>query len=142
MSSHRRCSGYPISSRRHPLVVDKNRVENWIDRYCKAKNFSLSDEQADADEAGAEGEEPPEYYRDQMDLADRWQATVAGTDEYYTLGTELVGNTVKQMLQIGTVGEVPVIYTRSNRLHNFPNENMIFIDHLRGAHSDQWYLSE
>ncbi len=91
---------------------------------------------------GAEGEEPPEYYREQMELADRWQATQAGSDEYYELGTELVGRTVEQMLQIGTVGEVPVIYTRSNRLQNFPSQEMIFIDHLRGAHSDQWYLSE
>jgi peptide/nickel transport system substrate-binding protein len=49
---------------------------------------------------------------------------------------------VEQMVHIGTVGEVPVIYTRSNRVQNFPSEEMIFIDHLRGAHSDQWYLSE
>ena len=91
---------------------------------------------------GAEGEEPPEYYLEQMELADKWQSTVAGTDEYFELGTQLVGRTVEQMLQIGTVGETPMIYIRSNRVHNFPTEEMIFIDHLRGAHSDQWYLSE
>ena len=28
--------------------VDQNRVNNWINRYCKAKNISLSDEQATA----------------------------------------------------------------------------------------------
>ena len=28
--------------------VDQDRVNNWINRYCKAKNISLSDEQADA----------------------------------------------------------------------------------------------
>ena len=37
-----------ISNTKNPLIVDKDRVENWINRYCKEKNFSLSDEQADA----------------------------------------------------------------------------------------------
>ena len=37
-----------ISSRKNPPLIDKQRVGNWINRYCKAKNFSLSDEQADA----------------------------------------------------------------------------------------------
>lgn len=36
-----------ISDRKNPPLVDKQHVENWINRYCKAKNFSLSDEQAD-----------------------------------------------------------------------------------------------
>jgi peptide/nickel transport system substrate-binding protein len=91
---------------------------------------------------GEEGEEPPEYYREQMELADRWQSTVLGSDEYYELGTELVARTVEQMLHIGPVGEVPVIYTRSNRLQNFPSMEMVFIDHLRGAHADQWYVDD
>jgi peptide/nickel transport system substrate-binding protein len=91
---------------------------------------------------GEEGEEPPEYYREQMELADRWQSTVIGSDEYYELGTRLVARTVEQMLHIGAVGEVPVIYIRSNRLQNFPTQEMVFIDHLRGAHADQWYVNE
>lgn len=37
-----------ISNTRNPPIVDKERLENWINRYCEAKNFSLSDEQADA----------------------------------------------------------------------------------------------
>ena len=37
-----------ISSRKNPPLIDKQRVGTWIDRYCKAKNFFLSDEQADA----------------------------------------------------------------------------------------------
>jgi exodeoxyribonuclease V alpha subunit len=35
------------NTKKHP-IVDKKRVDNWINRYCKEKNFSLSDEQADA----------------------------------------------------------------------------------------------
>jgi peptide/nickel transport system substrate-binding protein len=89
---------------------------------------------------GTEGEEPPEEYRLQQELVSQWQATQLGSDEYYELGREVVGNTVRQMLHIGTVGEVPVIYTKSNRIRNFPDENMYYIDHLRGAHSEQWYL--
>jgi len=37
-----------ISNLKNPQIVDKKRVENWINRYCKAKNFFLSDEQTDA----------------------------------------------------------------------------------------------
>ena len=48
---------------------------------------------------------------------------------------------MKQMMHIGTVGEVPYVYTRSNRLKNFPNEKMLFIDHFTSAQSAQWYLA-
>jgi len=91
---------------------------------------------------GAEGEEPPAEFKAQQDLVTRWQATTLGSDEYYALGKEVVGNTVKQMLHIGTVGEVPYVYTRSNKLKNFPGDKMLFIDHLRGGHSEQWYLAD
>ncbi len=37
-----------ISDIGNPPKIDKERVENWISRYCEAKNISLSDEQADA----------------------------------------------------------------------------------------------
>ncbi len=91
---------------------------------------------------GAEGEEPPEYYRDQLALADAFQGTELGSDEYYELGGQLLTRTLEQMLNIGTAGEVPYIYVRSNRIQNFPSEATIYIDHLRGAHSDQWFVTE
>ena len=37
-----------ISNTKNPIILDKKRVENWIARYCKVKQFSLSEEQADA----------------------------------------------------------------------------------------------
>ena len=37
-----------ISNTKNPPNIDKERVENWINRYCNSKDFSLSDEQADA----------------------------------------------------------------------------------------------
>lgn len=91
---------------------------------------------------GAEGTEPPAEFRAQQELVARWQATVLGSDEYYELGREVVANTVRKMLHIGTVGEVPNIYARSNRLQNFPGEGKMIIDHMRGAHADQWWLSD
>jgi peptide/nickel transport system substrate-binding protein len=91
---------------------------------------------------GAQGEEPPAEFRAQQELVDRWQSSPLGSAEYYELGKEVVGNTVKQMLHIGTVGEVPYIYTRSNRIKNFPGEGTLFIDHSRSFHSEQWYLAD
>jgi len=37
-----------IFNTKKPLNIDQERVETWIDRYCAARSFSLSDEQADA----------------------------------------------------------------------------------------------
>jgi len=37
-----------ISNTRNQPMIDKQRVETWIKRYSKSKNFFLSDEQADA----------------------------------------------------------------------------------------------
>lgn len=92
---------------------------------------------------GAEGEEPSDpYYTEQMELADQFQLTEVGSEQYFELGQQLVNRTVEQMVHIGTVGEVPYIYVRSNRIQNFPTEQTVYIDHLRGAHSDQWYVTE
>ena len=77
-----------------------------------------------------------------MELADKFQLTAIGSPEYLELGKQLVTSTEKQMVQISTVGEVPYIYIRSNRLQNFPSESTVYIDHLRGGHSETWYLSE
>ncbi len=91
---------------------------------------------------GAQGEEPPDYYKEQMQLVDQFQQSSLGSDEYNTLGKEIVTRTVQQMLEIGTVGEVPYIYVRSNRIQNFPSDQMVFIEHLRSGHSDQWYVTQ
>jgi len=37
-----------IAGMKNPLPVDKKRVESWIERYCRSKGISLSDEQAAA----------------------------------------------------------------------------------------------
>lgn len=91
---------------------------------------------------GAEGTEPPAEFRAQQELVARWQSTPLESEEYYELGRQVVANTVRKMLHIGTVGEVPFIYARSNRLMNFPGEGKLYIDHFRGAASDQWYLAD
>lgn len=90
---------------------------------------------------GQRGSEPPAEVKAQFELVDRFQATRLGSPEYYTLGKEVVAKTVKSMFHIGTVGEVPYVYIRSNKLRNFPTDKMLFIDHFSGAHSAQWYLA-
>ena len=37
-----------VSQAKNPPAVDKERVADWIHRYCEAKKFNLSDEQAEA----------------------------------------------------------------------------------------------
>lgn len=92
---------------------------------------------------GAEGEEPPEYQKEQMRLVDEWQLTAIGSDRYVELGTQLVANTVRNIYHIGPVGEAPEVFIRSNRLHNFtPAEGVVYISHLESGHSDQWFVSE
>ena len=90
---------------------------------------------------GEEGSEPPEYYREQMERVDNWQNTTYGSQEWIELGKEAVGSTVEQMLHIGTVGEAPEVFIRSNRLHNFPREEgTLYLNHLVGGHADQWFV--
>ena len=92
---------------------------------------------------GEEGEEPPEYQKEQMRLVDEWQLMQIGSPEYLELGTKLVANTVENVFHIGTVGEAPEVFIRSNRLHNFtPVDGVVYISHLESGHSDQWYVSE
>ncbi len=92
---------------------------------------------------GAEGEEPPEYQKEQLRLVDEWQLTEIGSDRYVELGTLLVANTVRNIYHIGPVGEAPEVFIRSNRLKNFtPVEGVVYISHLESGHSDQWFVSE
>ena len=92
---------------------------------------------------GAEGEEPPEYFKEQMELVDQWQLTEINSEEYLELGTQIVGRTVEQIFHFGTVGEAPEVFIRANRLKNFtPEENVVYISHLESGHSDQWYVTE
>jgi len=92
---------------------------------------------------GEEGEEPPAYQLEQMEMVEQWQLTEIGSEEYLELGTQLVGRTVENLFHIGTVGEAPEIFIRSNRLQNFtPAEGVVYISHLESGHSDQWFVSE
>lgn len=93
---------------------------------------------------GTTGEEPTDpYFTEQMELADQFQLTERGSDEYYELGQQLVNRTVEKLFHIGTVGEAPEVFVRSNRLMNFPPaEGTLYLNHLRSGHSDQWYVTE
>lgn len=93
---------------------------------------------------GEEGVEPEDpFHIQQMELADAFQLTERGSDEYYELGTQLVSGVVEKLIHIGIVGEAPEVFIRSNRLQNFPpEEGTLYINHLRSGHADQWYVTE
>lgn len=90
---------------------------------------------------GQEGQEPPTEYLEQMERIESFRQSERGSDAYLTVGQEIVDHTVEEMVNIGTTGEAPVVAIRSNRLENFPDQ-MLFSEHLKGGHSDQWFLNE
>ncbi|MBZ0296760.1 MAG: hypothetical protein K8L99_29635, partial [Anaerolineae bacterium] len=90
---------------------------------------------------GEQGEEPPEWQLEQMQLVERFQQTVRGSDEYFELGAQIQKRIIEQLYNIGTVGEAPRIAIRSNQLENFPDQ-MPYLDHLVSGHSDQWFIRE
>ena len=86
--------------------------------------------------------EPPDpYYSEQMEVVEEWQNTAYDSEAWVELGKEAVKRTLDQMLHIGTVGEAPEVFIRSNRLHNFPAvEGTLYLNHLVGGHADQWFV--
>ena len=91
---------------------------------------------------GKKGEKPADqYFIDQMDLVGKWQMTRMGSEDYFSLGKEIVKRTLERMYHIGTVGEAPEVFVRAKNLINFPpDEGTVYINHLVSGHSDQWYL--
>ena len=91
---------------------------------------------------GKKGEKPADqYFIDQMDLVGKWQMTRMGSENYFSLGKEIVKRTLERMYHIGTVGEAPEVFVRAKNLMNFPpDEGTVYINHLVSGHSDQWYL--
>ena len=91
---------------------------------------------------GKQGEKPgDQYFIDQMNLVGKWQMTRMGSEDYFSLGKEIVKRTLERMYHIGTVGEAPEVFVRAKNLINFPpDEGTVYINHLVSGHSDQWYL--
>ena len=91
---------------------------------------------------GKKGEKPADqYFIDQMNLVGKWQMTRMGSEDYFSLGKEIVKRTLERMYHIGTVGEAPEVFVRAKNLINFPpDEGTVYINHLVSGHSDQWYL--
>ncbi len=91
---------------------------------------------------GKKGEKPADqYFIDQMDLVGQWQMSRMGSENYFSLGKEIVKRTLERMYHIGTVGEAPEVFVRAKNLVNFPpDEGTVYINHLVSGHSDQWYL--
>lgn len=66
---------------------------------------------------GAEGEEPPAYFKEVMDLYDEYRTTV-DSDRQVEIGKEIVRISTEQLFTIGTVGMAPVPVIVKNNFHN------------------------
>ena len=88
---------------------------------------------------GQKGPEPPEEFRKQMELVDAWQATRSVRRLLQARHARLCSRHVKQMLHIGTVGEVPYVYTRNEQAQEFPEREDAVHRPLHGRTAAQWY---
>ena len=69
---------------------------------------------------GKKGEKPADqYFIDQMDLVGKWQMTRMGSEDYFSLGKEIVKRTLERMYHIGTVGEAPEVFVRAKKFNKF-----------------------
>jgi peptide/nickel transport system substrate-binding protein len=66
---------------------------------------------------GAEGEEPPAYFQEVMDLYDEYRTTVDSARQV-EIGKEIVRISTEQLFSIGTVGMAPVPVVVKNNFHN------------------------
>lgn len=69
---------------------------------------------------GASGEKPPEDMERLRELALEFHAAMPFSDEWMELGKEMVEMHAENLLQIGTVGDVPMPVILHNRLGNVP----------------------
>lgn len=91
---------------------------------------------------GAEGEEPPEEIKNIFSLVEQWKVTIPGSEQYITLGKELMKANLDGLYLIGTVIDIPGPTVISNRLGNVPLFTVQSSDFSRTVpfRVDQWYF--
>ena len=91
---------------------------------------------------GEQGEEPPELIRRIFDLTDQWVMTVPESPEYVRIGKELLGENVRNLLSIGTVGLVPSPVIVRDNLKNIPEEAVWspYFRHWDPYKAETWYF--
>jgi peptide/nickel transport system substrate-binding protein len=78
---------------------------------------------------GKAGEEPPQEVKRLFDLAEEFQTTLAGTDDYMRIGREILKMNVENLYLIGTVGLAPQPVIVKNNLRNFPETGVFDWDY-------------
>lgn len=91
---------------------------------------------------GASGIEPPEDVKALWDLTAKWQASLPGTEEYKTLGQQIVDTHMKNFWLIGTTSSPPVVTIVSTLLGNRPIYKINAFEYYRTYpyRPDQWFF--
>jgi peptide/nickel transport system substrate-binding protein len=93
---------------------------------------------------GEQGIEPPDDIKPLWDMADKWKSSLPGTDEYVSLGQQLVQVQMDRGMIIGTITATPVLTIVSRRLGNVPKLKINAFEYYRTYpyRTDQWYFKD
>ena len=96
------------------------------------------------DTGGAQGIEPPEDIKTLWDLTDQWKSSLPGTDEYVSLGKQIVEIHLAHNYLIGTITNNPQPTIVSRALGNVPQYKINAFEYYRTYpyRTDQWYFAE
>ncbi len=91
---------------------------------------------------GAQGVEPPDDIKPLWDLTDQWKSSLPGTDDYISLGQQLVEVQLDHFFLIGTITSPPVVTVVSRALGNVPQYKVNAFEYYRTYpyRTDQWYF--
>jgi len=93
---------------------------------------------------GVEGEEPPAWAKRLWKLADEFKTVLPGSKRYMEIGREMVEINLKNLVIIGTNGEIPNPTVVSNKLGNvtkWPIQNYNYCRALT-IRPDQWFFKK
>jgi peptide/nickel transport system substrate-binding protein len=93
---------------------------------------------------GASGIEPPEDIKQLWDLTERWKSSLPGTEEYMSLGEQIVEIHLAHNYLIGTITTSPAVTIVSRALGNVPQYSINAFEYYRTYpyRTDQWYFDE
>ena len=93
---------------------------------------------------GEQGIEPPEDIKPLWEMTDQWKSSLPGSDEYISLGQQLVQAQMDRGMIIGTITSPPVVTIVSRRLGNVPQLTVNAFEYYRTYpyRTDQWYFKD
>jgi peptide/nickel transport system substrate-binding protein len=93
---------------------------------------------------GASGIEPPDDIKQLWDLTDQWKSSLPGSEEYMSLGKQIVEIHLAHNYLIGTITTTPAVTIVSRALGNVPEYSINAFEYYRTYpyRTDQWYFKE